>query len=219
MRRSSDLLRLYEQLRGRIGRLQAIERALPALPAAERHRQTGYVTIEAVSVWSSFCREFVLSCLLTRAKSMSGRSVTHRLSSTPLTERDALVESIRAAKNPAFAPSPTAKISPADEPDWKAPHALSRIAVSLSLSNIAEIQKAFSRASAAFTDLPTLRNFYAHKDKGTYVKIARLATTKYKTASLDSPTTLLTNVLPSRSDTLLAEWLADIRAVSADMCG
>ncbi len=74
------------------------------------------------------------------------------------------------------------------------------------------VDAAVSYKSRVLSDLPTMRNFYAHKSRSAAVSASLLGRNYGITRSL-SPHDLLCTVPPAGGDILLREWLADLTAI------
>jgi hypothetical protein len=218
MRRSDHLPTLYGRVRARLVRLELLAARLPYLDEFERSRLTTYLSIEGLSAWETFCREYFLSCVLLNARDGAGATITHARTGRHLSERRVLLLAIWASGNASFRPKGGRPIQPRDEPDWKSPGIMKRLAGKLAFSNRAKIDNAFGVRTTAFSHFFMVRNFYAHKDEVTANKIKRLAKTEYLIPRLGHPTSLVSTILPSQTDTLMAQWLADIREVAKLMC-
>lgn len=173
-----------------------------------------------MSAWTTFAREFYLSCAYLSPKTMLGNRVSHSESHVLLSERDSLLRSIQALRGgQAFGEaSKKPKIAPRDEPTWHAKPTILKLASELSLSNSSAIIVGLSYPTTFFDNLPSVRNFYAHRSADTAAKVERLALKDYGVTGLGHPTSFVNQILPQRSDTLLAEWLTDMQAVSAGLC-
>lgn len=218
MRRSASLPTLYRRLRSRFARLEFLAGLLPGLGDSERNRLTTYLCLEGLGGWETFCREYFFSCVLLDARDAAGAKVTHARTGRKLDEKRVLLLAIWASGNPSFRPKAGRSIQPRDEPDWKSPGIMKRLAGKLAFSNQTKIDNAFGVQTTAFSHFFMVRNFYAHKDEVTASKIRRLAKTEYLVPRLVHPTNLVSTILPRESDTLMAQWLADIRSVAKLMC-
>lgn len=217
MRRSQRLELLVRQLDRRLGRLLALAREEENRTSPKSRRLVSYVAIEAVSAWNTFCREYYLACVLLEPFTRSHTKVVHNASGTILNERTALIEAIRRNHKPRFNPDVNAAISSRDEPDWKSKGVLLKLSGSLQFSNHGQIVNAFSYRTTALSDLPSVRNFFAHRDRNAAERIRELARYRYNTPYLSHPAELINSILTARTDTLLAQWISDFRYLGASL--
>jgi hypothetical protein len=133
-------------------------------------------------------------------------------------EREALIAAIRAAKNPTFAPGPSVKIKPRDEPDWLSKSTLIKISTNLQFSHETTLIGALSIQTSFFPQAITARNFFAHRARESEDKVRRLGVSSYS-HSIHHTVELINVVLPGRTDTLLNEWIAEVKLIGGAMCG
>jgi hypothetical protein len=88
----------------------------------------------------------------------------------------------------------------------------------LALSNGNSVVTALSYPTSFFDDLSTVRNFYAHRSKGTAVKVRSIARKHIATRSIDHPSDLVNLVILGKTQTLVEEWLGDMRQVGFAIC-
>lgn len=181
-------------------------------------RRIAYAIIECINAWSVFAREYYLSCSLISAKTINGIPVTstiQRFSS----ERDAILYSIQHLKPTLYArASASSSISPRDEPTWHETRTLIVISNQLGWNNLATISSSFSYPTTFFEHCPTVRNFFAHRNKETAAKVVRLASRPPYSATVKSAAEFVGVRLPGRGQTLIEEWIEDLRLVSHGIC-
>jgi hypothetical protein len=217
MRRTKRLKALSDAFGDRLDRLASLVQPLAGLDGPRVNRLVSYVVIDSVGSWALFAREYYLSCALLGPRLRSKARVTYGLA--PIAgERDAIIQAIRATKNPSFAPAASVKIKPRDEPDWLAKNTLSKISTVLSFSHDARITAALSQPTTFFSQAITVRNFFAHRSKESADKIRTLSLHQYLYPHLRHPTEFVNGILPSRTDTILNEWLADLKDISRALC-
>jgi hypothetical protein len=214
MRRRTCLNRLNESFARRIIRLEFAAAKIAGKTGNDIDQTVAYVAIEALSAWSGFSREFYLSCAFLYPKTIRGQHVNHRQANI-LGERDALLYSIRQLKGKA---SGRGRIAPRDEPTWHEKRALPSLSRSLALSNYNSVVTGFSYPTTFFDDLPVVRNFYAHRSKDTAEKVLNVASRKYGNRTIRHPNELINDILQGRVQTLLQEWLGDMRQIGAAIC-
>jgi hypothetical protein len=182
----------------------------PATASAHDHH-VAFVTIEAMSLWSSFVRTYYLSWFL-RPRTVSGARISTAVNYPRFT--DALVFAIQKLKNRSYQnPRP----SRLDEPPWHQPRTLLTLATALGVSNLSQVQAALSTGATYLENLPALRNFYAHRNDETYRRVQRSAVILGLGITLRSCQVLCTN-LPSRPQNLICDWFDEIRFTIDLLC-
>jgi hypothetical protein len=212
MRRRTCLNRLNESFARRTIRLEAIAAQIAGKAGHDIDRAIAFVTIESLSAWSGFSREFYLSCAFLYPKTIGGRHVAHKQANI-VGERDALVHSIQRLKGI----TARGRIAPRDEPVWHEKRALPTLSSSLQLSNHNSVLRGFSYPTTFFDDLPPVRNFYAHRSRETAGRVLNVAR-RYGNPAVRHPNELINYVQQGRVQTLLQEWLSDMRQIGQAIC-
>jgi hypothetical protein len=217
MRRARRLKTLGKALGERLDHLQLLLTPYAGRLDAEASRMASFVLVNCVAGWGLFAREYFFSCALLSPELKNGDRVRY---SSPLIadEREALIEAIRAAKNPQFSPAAGVNLKPRDEPDWLAKDTLSKISTRLGFSHDIRLANALAYQTSFFPEAVTVRNFYAHRGKESADKIRNLARRTYYKPRLGHPTEFVNTILPRRTDTLINEWIADLRIISGSLC-
>lgn len=219
MQPATCLVRLQNRFDRRLRRLYASATTVADVPIALCDQTLAYVTIEAFTTWANFSREFYLSCAVMRPKTISGSRVLHQASDIT-DKRSALLRSIKRLKRTqeydAAANAP--RIPPRFEPAWHEKRTLLILSSDLELSNNASIVTGLSYPTSVFAELPTIRHFYAHRSQNTANKVATIAARQYRLRSLQHPGELINVTHAGRAQTLLAEWLSDMRAIGKALC-
>src|SRR6266481_6251368 len=197
MRRRTCLERLNRSFAGRITQLQFIANKIAGKRGDDVDCALAFVTIEAQTAWVGFAREFYLSCAFLHPKTIAGQRVSHHNPSI-IDEYRALLYSISALKGKVWAAS---RIPPQAEPVWHEKRALPLLSGGLALSNNASIISGFSYRTTFFDELPTMRNFYAHRSYGTAMKVFGIAARKYGAAKVLHPNDLVNVVFAGRVQT------------------
>lgn len=217
MRRTKRLRALSSTLEARLNRVSSVLAPHIGNLDVVAARAVGFATVECVGAWGLFAREYFLSCALLSPALRSGQTVAYAgpfLSD----ERAALIAAIRAAKDPRFSPNPSVQLKPRDEPDWLSKTTLVRISTHLQFSHDTKLNNALSRQSTFFPEAITVRNFFAHRSKESADKIKNLARRSYRYQNLNHPVEFVNTILPGRTDTLLNEWLSDVKAIGHALC-
>lgn len=217
MRRTKRLRTLNRSLERRLETLSAVLAPHVGMTGPLAARAAGHVAIECVSSWALFAREYYLSCAMLSPTLRNGQRVIYP--GPPITdERSALIIAIQATKNPGFSPGSSVKIKPRDEPDWLSKGTLSKISTHLSFSHDVRVTNALSIQASFFPHAISVRNFFAHRAKESADKVRGIAKQSYQSHKLAHPVGLINVVLPGRTDTLLNEWLAEVRLIARALC-
>ena len=218
MRTVSHLEKLVRVLSGRTYKLEVMAREVQEREIQDCSVELIYVVIETLTTWTNFCRSYYLSCSVGRARQLRGTYVTHSRSNI-VDEHDALIEAIAEVKPnilPRVQQSP--RIRARDEPNWHDKQTLVRLSSRMQFSNNPDIVVAFSYPSTFMSDLPTVRNFFAHRCYNTARKVENLAKTNYGLTELGHPSDLINKVITGRAESLIVEWLIDMRKIGYDLC-
>lgn len=211
MNRRVELGSLVQTATRRCLDLTSLIRPIVVPASAADDRTVAFVCIEAANVWAGFSRSYFLSTAL-RAK-LNGRRVT--VSTPPMrTKADAIAFAVRLTNPRAFRRG--APFGHRDEPDWQQTAVFTSLIGALGASNQGLVNAGVSISTRVFADLPTFRNFYAHRSEGTVGRIRRVARNYALSQSLH-PTQMLCTILPSRPQSLMADWLDDIRIAIGKM--
>jgi hypothetical protein len=220
MRRRTCLVRLNESFSRRILRLEGVAAQIAGKTGHDIERYLTFVAIESLSTWSNFVREFYLSCVLAYPKRIRGGHVSHQHAAIN-DERLALLRSILVLRGNGFQyqkASNAATISHRDEPTWSEKRALASLSQDLMFTNNGSIVAGLSYQTTFFDDLPTVRNFYGHRSYAAAQRVLAMGARKYGAANLNHPSELVNRPLPLKTQTLLQEWLGDIRRIGLAVC-
>ena len=210
---SSRLGSLREKATRRLLRFRVLADSCTLPVTNEKDRLVAYLTIEALNLWETFVRFFYLSCAVMHPRTESGNLVQVGGVNIP-SVIDALEFSIRTLR-PSLGKRPPWNRQ--DEPMWREPSTLVKLAHAAGVSNERQIIAAFGYSTAVFHHLPTVRNFYAHRNDSTAKKTEGVAR-YYQLSPKLRPSELLCSKPIGRPQTLLSDWLDDLRNVITLMC-
>lgn len=196
---------------GRLGKLRRLADASSGLPDSEQDRQVAYVVIEAANLWAGFTRSYVLSCALGARRVSRVRVAIGNAAVTK--PADVLLIATRQARGPT-APAP---VDRRDEPSWHDTAVFLRTCRELRCSHLANVEAALSVQTSVFQHLPTVRNFYAHRNDETSRRALSVGLA-YVIANKATPTRMLLAAAARRPQSLILDWLDDMRAVIELMC-
>jgi hypothetical protein len=94
------------------------------------------------------------------------------------------------------------------EPKIRDPRATERVFAACGASNITSLQNALALNTTLFSDLPTVRNFYAHRNSDTWQKAKRKGQALGLFGALH-PNDIITAILSGRPVSLYEDWLDD----------
>lgn len=205
MRATGDLTKLYNAVQGRVARLRKKYAAcLGAPPDAET--RLAYSAIELDNLILAAIRLFVISCL-TGARSTEGRKIAVIPRMKDEGEVAAFVLSVLSSKSFASLGSPT-RVPRQHEFKIREPRLIERVMASCSATNLISVQAAFSLPTTLFSDLPTIRNFYAHRNDDTWRKV-KMRANGMGILGVRTTDELLKAPVPGRPVTVFEDWLDD----------
>lgn len=218
MRPVSELSKLAKVLTYRTRRLEAIARKIAQADNRDCAAVLTFLTVEALMTWANYCRSYYLSCTVLKARQIAGCRVSHARGAIT-DERSGLLEAIRELKPTALPHIGTgARIETKYEPTWHEKKTLLTLSRQMSFSNNSDIVSALSYPTSFMDDLPTVRNFFAHRCHGTARKVEGLAAKEYGIAQLHHPADLINKTLSGRAEPLIIEWLLDMRQIGVALC-
>jgi len=180
-------------------------------------RTATYVSIEIANLWSCFVREHFLSCAVRQARTATGTSITYGVTLPP-NNHDAILFALQVVDPNKFRSIRNRRpLRRRDEPNWFEPAAILRLANVLGWSIEGNIIAATSFPTTVFRDLPTIRNFYAHRSSETALKIKALARRSYG-LTVTHPNELTIVRWSGRTQNVLSEWADDLKEVCSLMC-
>lgn len=165
------------------------------------------IAIEAANAWHSFFRAYFLfsassGWLADGVRVQGGRSVR--------SVSRALDEAIFFVNGSLIKPQSGWKHK--HEPDWRDPAIVSRLMAHFGLSTAAAFNHAMSVGSGSHQHLFTCRNFVAHRNRGTALKLRELATQRGVRGD-GSPLELAFMPGRGRPQALMADWLDEFIAI------
>jgi hypothetical protein len=189
----------------RIERLKARCPSSPKVVTADIEAAMAFVTIEAQTSWSNFCRSYYLSCIFQCKPNTSDRVSTDY---GRISENDAIGIAIKTWK-PSSVQKADGTWHRRDEPPWHDTNVLLTLATNMKASNLLEIQSALSAGFRVFVDLPVFRNFYAHRNHRSLEAASKVASI-YGIPSGLRPTQVLLTFAYKRPQVLMQDWLDDL---------
>jgi len=203
------LSRLEHRTRKRLASFRAAAAGLVSLDQPVADQLASFLSIEATNLWAEFTRSYFVLALAVTMTTTGQRIHTRFPPGTSITT--ALAQMPQVLKRRTQAPMRR------DEPTWHSRREFLRTITLAGVTNSEQIAAALSLPSRVIDHLPTVRNFYAHRNEDTVLKVRRLAL-RYALPQMDHPTNLVRTRVTGRPSTILEEWLAELDTVIAAMC-
>jgi hypothetical protein len=217
MKPERELRLLRQRAKRRLLYLSGLSDTLSDPRDRTHDRAATFISLEISNLWQSFAREYYLSCAVRSALTSSGQPV--KMSSAAfLDDEDALFFAIQkvAPMNLRYVRRGR-RIPRRFEPNWADPATLVRLALFAGFSNHSTILSATSFATTVFRDLPTIRNFYAHRSRETAVKVRNVSRQHYG-FPIHHPNELVMLRWAGRSQNVLSEWADDLADICSAIC-
>ena len=208
MKPNKFLSKLCSQSIRRLVMLRGIVDSLPQGYSRQSDRYVSYAAIRTLSVWSEFSRSYYLSYTLSPITRDGVNITTNNTSVTKF--EDAIWEITKRLKRTG---KKKRQIKRREEPSWHNPSCIIKGCQILEASNSNDVYAALSTQSKALEHLPVFRNFYSHRSDDTAIKALRLAHKHYSIPRLQHPTMVLLERPSGRPQSLLAEWIDDIKII------
>lgn len=213
--------RLAKRRLWRISYLQKLEESIRGIPGKDTDRALAFIAIEALNVWTQFCRDFVIASAK-GAITASGNPVSSLLPCARNTNQ-LLIELCRnhgrgrrngrgAGRHRRAATPP----SGLNEPLWRDLGILTRCCTFLGLANVASVHLAASYSPLFVRELPKVRNYAAHRCKETADELKGILL-NYGIAQRPQLSVVMQARGPTGSPTLASEWLAEIDLMASTM--
>lgn len=214
MRPHKNLIKLQKTAIKKLTKLEQLSNNILSISSnKEIETHLTYITIETLNTWSNFSRSFYLSCTLS-AKTVSGKRIS--ISRTIANFNDAVGLVIPLYKRSAT-PNHSGIWHRRDEPTWHDPNVIMNICDHIGCSNITEIRAGFSGGLTVFKNLPTFRNFYAHRNSQTEYAAMQIAT-QYSISNLLKPSQILLSLPLNGNQPLLIEWIDELILTVEYLC-
>ena len=212
MRESRSFACLRASARKRLWRLRARAVVGVANRNPLRDRELAYVVLETQNLWTNFSRSYLISCVFTPKRCAGGRvTYTNAAIQTP---GDVLFAANKLARGPLAA----APITRRDEPSWHDIALFHNTCQHLQCSHLAHVQAALSLQTRVFHDLPSFRNFYAHRNGESAQKAVQLAKRIYLIVGPTHPSDVLAEPARNRTQALILDWLDDMSTIVDLLC-
>lgn len=197
MRQSRELKVLHRRANKHALRLRRFVEQLKPPLAAPDDRLVAFVTTECLSLWSNFSRSYYLSCMHGAKRILGGRVA---LASVAVNSNS---DALNFSKH-------QFTYRRNNEPVWHEPRTLLKLFRAAGASNLTQVQAALSVSPLVFKELPTIRNFFAHRCEETAKNATNLARRLGVSVGL-RPSEIMCTQLPGRPQGVLADWIDDIR--------
>lgn len=207
MRATRHLGRLNSAVAGRLSRLRQIHTAVLGLGGPRSLPDVSYLAIELDNLIMAAMRQFMISTL-TGARTASGQKITSIPSFSDEGEVAAYALSVLSPVGYGKLGSPQ-RLSRRDEFKIREPRSVEKVVASCAASNLISVQAAYAYNTGVFTYLPTIRNFYAHRNDDTWRKVKNVAG-GVGVYGIKYPDQLLLTQLSNRPVTVFEDWCDDV---------
>lgn len=184
-----------------------------AFSDSARRKILATIAIDTLNTWNNFSRAFYLSCGSGAYLKNHGKITT----TTPFVSYDDLINRAIIVCKPWLAHREPGHWSRRDEPSWHDVNMLLMSCQNVGVSNYSNITNAISIGTRVFQDLPTFRNYFAHKNQGTSRSATNLASNSGISTTL-RPFEILLRPPLLASKPLLKVWLDDLETVVELLC-
>lgn len=203
---TGDIAVLTDAAERRLDRLSAHARQITPPVTPDDRRLIAYIVIEAANLWASYGRCLFLSCAL-GATDSNGRQI---VPAPAATLDDALTLAVHAV-HPNLRGTQQWKYNLL--PDFQNKGELGKAIRYIQAVVLPDVDLALGYQSRVLADLPTMRNYFAHKAERA-ASSARGLAPRYGLSRSLAPEDLLCSVpRTTMGDILLREWLADLNAI------
>lgn len=197
---------LTETAQARLQRLRDLSAGVARPQTPTDRRILSYVTIEAANLWAQYS-----FCLFLSAAMGARDSSGNRVVANPAPNISRAIDLAVFAIHPKLR-GVTRPWTRLEQPDFQNKGVLAKALQYIGATIYPDVDAAVSYPTRVLADLPTVRNFYAHKAELAAKKAAALGP-RYGITRPMSPHELLCTLPPGRGDLLLNEWLADLAAI------
>jgi hypothetical protein len=191
---------------GRLRRIRKVSAQSETGTPEERARALSFALIELDNLILGGMREFIVSSLR-GARTATGHRISVAGHFTTSESIAAYVLSIVQAVTYRRIGSPSA-VNRRQEAKIRDPRQVDRVLSTCSASNVGSVRNALSLNTSLFSDIATVRNFYAHRNEDTWAKVRRQATEK-GVLNIKHTDEFVTRQIPGRPVSLLEDWLDD----------
>jgi hypothetical protein len=216
---SRDLRRLQDSAVSRVARLRdSVEECITSplvQRSSERDRYVAQGIIELHNLWYQFSRSLYLSSAF-RARDGAGSRIALAKVGTATSVNDALTHAIRRNKIMAYKKK-AAKAAPmwswSDEPPWASSRVLLSALDEIGASNYQTVAAGLSTQTAVAPHLTKVRNFYAHRSKGTRTNLGGVFNAYLLPGNEHPSVSLLRHARSAgvpRPQPLILDWVDDI---------
>lgn len=208
MRCVSDLEKLRKPVLLRSLRLDRVWAEAMASPKELRDPIIAFAVIELDNLLVGGLRQFTKSSLL-GCRTAGGMRVASTSGVRSPSQAAALVLRELNAQRYAELNDPS-EIIERFEQTFREPRDAYRVLERYSASNLGHLQAAMAYNGSVFSEIATVRNFFAHRSAGTYERV-RGFSTRLGMVPLDSPESLIASRRRGRPVAIFEDWNADLR--------
>ena len=213
MRPCKYLNTLHSSCTRNVGRLRKTTLEAVKLPDREADIRVSYVVLELVNTWPNFTRAYYMSCFLS-PKTIMGKKITLNLSAP---DSNGAISIAMQKLKPLTQVPLNGVWKRRDEPAWHDHNHLLTLSNHVGVSHLQDVRSALSNGFTVFSDLPVLRNFFAHRNQATESNARRVLKNYGILARRQLSQLILTNPI-GRPQPLLLDWLDEIELTVWQLC-
>ncbi len=206
MRATSDLWKLRVAFNRRLRRIRQIYTAAQSLDKSARQSAIAFSVIELDNLVLSTTRQFTISTLR-RARTARGHRI--HVNGRIGAEEEIAAFMLSVVQNYTYRKmgSPVT-LNRRQEPKLRDPRDAEKIISASGASNVNSVRNALALNTTLFSDLATLRNFYAHRNDNTWRKVKKRSL-DLGIIGLKHPDEFVNQVVARRPVTIFEDWLDD----------
>ena len=206
MRPVSDLGKLYSSFSYRLRRLRKLYAMAIVVGEPRRSELLAVSVIELDNLILSSLRVLTISSLRA-ARTATGHRIVVARKFTDEEEVSAFILSVLAARTYKRLQSPV-RVPRKEEPTVRDPRETAKVLGASGASNLSSLQNALALNTAVFSDLGTIRNFYAHRNQDTWRK-GRAKAHAMGIPAAKHANEVVTTGLQGRPVSVFEDWLDD----------
>jgi hypothetical protein len=205
MHAASDLAKLHDAVQYRLKRIKNHFASISGRPETDRNLVITTCVVELDNTAICTLREFTVSSLR-RARTVRGHRISVNRRFGPETEIAAYVLSVvNIVKYNRQRPT---SLKRDEEQTIRDPKDTEKILISCAATNLPSLQKALALNVGIFRDIPTVRNFYAHRNENTWRKVRDKARAM-GVGPVRHPDDFVQSSISGRPVSVFEDWLAE----------
>lgn len=205
MHAASDLSKLHNAVQNRLKRIKNHFASVSRRPEIDRNSVITTCVIELDNTAICALREFTVSSLR-RARTVRGHRISVNRKFGPETEIAAYVLSV--VNTVKFSRNRPSALKREEEQTVRDPKDTEKILINCAATNLPSLQNALALNVGIFRDIPTVRNFYAHRNENTWRKVRDKARAM-GVVPVRHPDDFVQSSIAGRPVSLFEDWLGE----------